>query len=166
MAAGYTLKSKRTFGPTAEEQIRRIKAMHGLKWRAGITGPNAVASFVDRRTGERTGRNVAELATIHEFGLGPHLPERPFMRITFAQQRQNLRMKGRLTGQDVLEGNGPEAIRAIVEDFVDSIRDLLMGGNDLETLSRRTLDDPDRDPRGLPLVDTEQIFGALTVTLG
>lgn len=127
--------------------------------RIGVVGPRARQVHRDRDGGS-SGLTTAALAAVHEFGIG--VPERSFMRSTVNEKLRAMRAiygagmrrvaQGRSTTDEVLERIG-ERVSAEMR------RRLLAGIS--PPLSERTLNDPDRDPRGLPLVDTEQILEAV-----
>lgn len=149
--------------PTPETLRRRLRDLTGRTWEAGLTGPAATASFIDRKTGGAIGMNVAEVAAAHEFGASSRTPERPFMRATFANILPDLRRFSVLVGSAILTGDGGDgAMLAVAQAHAERVRaGLLENSLGLLPLSARTLADPDRDPRGIPLVDTEQILGAI-----
>ena len=156
---GYEVTITKHAGSSVADMRAHLKAMSGQAYHAGVCGPEGASAFIDRRTGQPTGLSVAGMAFTHEQGLG--VPERPFMATTLAQQLPTLRKRGRDVGIEMLSLNGDAGLRAVAVEFAEEVRALLMGGMDLEALSPRTLAAPDRDSRGIPLVDTMQIHDSI-----
>ena len=105
-----------------------------------------------------TGMTSAELLKIHELGLGG-APERPVIRYVQHAKRRELEeaMKRGLVGmikhgwsaERAAQEMGEEAVRLMRERIESSIP---------PPLADSTKDDPGRDPRGIPLLDSGQIL--------
>ena len=147
-------------GQSLAQIIENIRQLNGLEIRVGSTGPAASAPFIDRKTGDEVG-TVAGMLAVHEFGWGP--PERPILRITLDANRQTFRPAAEAIGRAALHGRARilNAAMGIGEGQSRSLRDMFFQ-NQLRPLAQATKDDPGRDSRHIPLVDTEQILGSIS----
>lgn len=102
------------------------------------------------------GTDAVMVARAQEFGDGP-IPPRPFERGYFdsggARELGDVALE---TIGKVIDGDAdPEDVgNDVGETGVAGVRDYVEAGTNLDPLSPVTRDNPDRDPRGIPLLDT------------
>ena len=170
MTASVTIERS---GPGVAQLWRRSKAVDGKIMKVGVQarGGGPAPEFFARKYGERapsipTGVTVAQIAAFHEFGAG--VPERPFFRTYLAGGGKRAMGRAARDGvygflfQDrsvtyMLEQPGKEAEIGIRESILSRIP---------PPLSQATTDDPGRDPAGIPLYDTQQIYNNIVWAKG
>lgn len=138
---------------------KRVAEVAALELRVGMATPQAKLPHIDR-DGERSGMTVEELATIHEFGVS--VPERSFVRSVLHGSNRKISaqyVKG-LQGAIAGRGSADAGLTAVGKTMAEDMRRKLLHGL-TPPLAESTLANPERDPRGLPLVDTEQILDAI-----
>ena len=137
----------------------RIAMVTSQEVRVGLAGPEAKLDHVGR-DGKSAGLTVEELAAIHEYGVG--VPERSFIRSTANANHRSISRQYQEGLRAAIRGTGGSAdgLHAIGRLLSAEMKRKLEHGR-LPPLAASTLADPNRDPRGLPLVDTEQILGAI-----
>ena len=101
---------------------------------------------------------TAQIAAIHEFGLG--VPTRPFMRLTFEQRQRDIQKLGRGLEKRILEGHMTveNALKVMGVAAVGFIRATIDAGMS-PALHPRTIA---RKGSSKPLVDTGQLKGSIT----
>lgn len=104
---------------------------------------------------------MAQLAATHELGLG--VPERSFLRgYVDGDGRRDLGDAAATALGEVVDGAPAEkAFEKVGETGVEGVRARMMAG--LTPALKRPLD-PERDQRGIPLVDTEQLIKSISST--
>jgi len=106
---------------------------------------------------------IADLIRIHEYGLG--VPKRPFVRMTLQGKRAEIDKTIEGAIQRVIgskgKWGGAKAHSLVGRRVVAELRRTL-AARVPPPLSPATMADPDRDKRGIPLVDTGQIRDSLT----
>lgn len=125
----------------------------------GSVGTAAAKNHI-ANDGRDSGLPVATILAIHEYGVG--VPERSVIREWVAGNADVLRrahstgtqreLAGRGTREDTYKSVG----KAASEGLQRRIRNFIP-----PPLSPRTMANPDRDPRGIPLWDTGQILDSL-----
>lgn len=111
------------------------------------------------REGELTN---AQLASIHEFGLG-NAPARPFVRPPFVQHRSEYLELLRAGYRDAFTKNDPNAFRRVLglvgQKMAADIKAYVTQGNNLAPLAQSTID---RKGSSRPLVDTGQMVNSIS----
>lgn len=120
--------------------------------RVGIIGSKASA----QKTGPATGNTVAEIASIHEFGLG--VPRRSFIRDYVDENEVTIRKWERAAGVNIMKGKwGTEqAMELLGLQLVDDIKEWF---NTLRPLAEETIR---RKGSSKPLVNTGQLKSSIT----
>lgn len=104
-----------------------------------------------------SGLTSAQLLKIHEFGIG--VPERSVVRYVKAAHRDKIADAFKhAVVQVITRGWGPDQVAEYVGDIVvELMRQRIESGIPPE-LAASTRANPDRDPRHIPLLDTEQLY--------
>jgi phage gpG-like protein len=122
-----------------------------------------VGVFADARARQGEGPTNAEVAAIHEFGLG-HVPERSFLRVTVEQHREEILRNIRTVGKGLFKSG--EELRIGLERFglwFVSKMQARIRAHISPALKQSTID---RKGSSTPLIDSGQLLNSLTYKVG
>lgn len=136
-----------------EDFVRLLRFLGKIKAQVsvGITQESGAA--------EREGTTVAEIATIHEFGLGQI--ERSWLRGWFDENREFIKTQIRKAANAVVEGrlDIDQALELLGQQFVGSIKERITSGSALAPNAESTIK---RKGSSTPLVDEGRLLSAIT----
>lgn len=148
--------AKGRFAPL-DDLRKRTAQLKGMRLRFGPMGKGGGPAPQH----SDTGMTSAELLKIHELGLGG-APERPVIRYVTQAKRRELEeaMKRGIVGMITKGWSAERAAQEMGEEAVRLMRERIESSIP-PPLADSTKDDPDRDPRGIPLLDSGQILADL-----
>lgn len=142
----------------------RVAELRGLVVTVGIHG--------DEGDHEGDGLTVAQLAAIHEFGIGV-VPERSFLRSTVRAERRKIAKNMALAAERVIEGKltPKKALGLVGEDLVGKIKSRIVNRQIPQDLADATIKRKERSNvrSGFgtgALIDTGQLLNSITQKVG
>lgn len=131
----------------------------GASVKFGSVGAAAAADHISN-DGKPSGMTTAGILAVHEFGVG--VPERSVVRVWVDSNHAALGDAFRTGVLDQLSGNGTteKTLDRIGKVGAEGMRRRIRGFIE-PALSARTQADPNRDPRMIPLYDTQQIIDSI-----
>lgn len=127
----------------------------------GSVAPKSSEVHYDNE-GKPTDLNTATTLAVHEFGLAPHAPERSVIRAGVISSKAQLARTFKTGVLRMLAGQGDavQTMEGVGKRAAEEFRRRIMSSIP-PPLSARTMADPNRDPRGIPLLDTGQIMDSI-----